>query len=147
MEWAILPLRKYADFTGRARRKEYWLFMLLLVLVFAAVYGVEGILELRQAIGPYGLLTTLYQLAILLPMLAVGARRLHDTGRSGWWQLIAFGPLLLSSGLPLAGLERPALVLSLIALIGLVVLLVLAALEGRPGANRYGPDPRRAAAA
>jgi uncharacterized membrane protein YhaH (DUF805 family) len=121
--------------------------MLLLVLVFAGVYVVEGILELRQALGPYGLLTTLYQLAILLPMLAVGARRLHDIDRSGWWQLIGFGPLILSLCLPFAGLERAALALSLIALIGLVVLLVFAALEGRPGANRYGPDPRGASAA
>ena len=147
MEWALLPFRKFADFTGRARRREYWLFMLLVVLVFAAVYVVEDILDLRRAIGPYGLLTTLYQLAILLPMLAVGARRLHDTDRTGWWQLVAFGPLLLSMSLPFAGLHRPALVLSVIALIGLVVLLVLAVLEGKTGPNRYGPDPRGAAAA
>ena len=141
MDWAILPLRKYADFTGRARRKEYWLFMLLVVVVFAAVYFAEGALHLRHAIGPYGLLTTLYQLAILVPMLAVGARRLHDIDRSGWWQLIGFGPLVLSLGLDLAGLQRAALALSLIALIGLVVLLVFAAFEGRSGPNRYGPDP------
>lgn len=144
MEWAILPLRKYADFTGRSRRREYWSFVLLMIAVFVALYFAEGLVELRMyGQGP---LTFLFQLAILLPMLAVGARRLHDTGRSGWWQLICYAPALLSTLLPFLGLADLSLVIIVlsVAVIGLLVLIVFLVLEGTKGPNRYGPDPKGA---
>ena len=102
--------RKYADFSGRARRSELWWFALFCF----AISVVLGLLD-----GGSGLLSGLWSLAILLPSLAVGARRLHDTDRSGWWLLIAFIPL-----------------------IGFLVLLYFYVSQGTTGPNRFGPDPR-----
>lgn len=142
MEWAILPLKRYADFNGRSRRKEYWSFVLLTVAIFAILYFLEGLLAL--SVRGQGPLTFLFQLAILLPTLAVGARRLHDTGRSGWWLLIGYAPLLASTLLPFAGpVDRGlAMILLIAAGLGFVVLLIFLVLEGARGPNLYGPDPK-----
>jgi uncharacterized membrane protein YhaH (DUF805 family) len=108
-------LSKYADFTGRARRSEFWWFFL-----FQAVVSIVASL-IDQAIG-FPALQIIVGLALLVPNLAVGARRLHDTDRSGWWQLLA-----------------------LIPLVGFIVLIVWWATEGQRGPNRYGPPPKPAA--
>lgn len=118
MEWATLPLKKYADFTGRARRKEYWMFALLVIAASVVIGMVEGILGLSGTLAMYGPLSLLFMLAILIPSIAVGVRRLHDTNRSGWWMLIG-----------------------LIPIVGSIVLLVFFVLEGTRGPNAYGPDP------
>jgi uncharacterized membrane protein YhaH (DUF805 family) len=118
MEWATLPLQKYADFTGRSRRKEYWSFFLLYLAVMIVASIIDAMLGFGSLLFLYGPLATLAVLALIVPSLAVGARRLHDTGRSGWWLLIAFVPL-----------------------IGGIVLLVFFATEGMRGDNLYGPDP------
>src|ERR1044072_3657480 len=94
MEWATLPLKRYAEFTGRSRRKEYWMFILLCIVVGIVLYFIDGLLGLRGMVGPYGPLFLLFELAILVPSIAVGIRRLHDTNRSGWWLLILYGPAL-----------------------------------------------------
>ena len=83
MDYFIGALKKYADFTGRARRKEYWMF----VLIYIIINIVLGLLSLEM-------ISMLVGLALLIPNLSVGARRLHDIGRSGWWQLIYFIPLV-----------------------------------------------------
>lgn len=110
--WYMQALKKYADFSGRARRKEYWFFILwyMIILLGLAIIDV-------MTIGA-GLLPGLYGLALLIPNLAVAARRLHDTGRTGWWLLIGLVPL-----------------------IGLV-LLVFMFLDSQPGDNEYGPYPK-----
>ena len=133
MEWMLLPLRRYARFSGRARPKEYWMFILFLLLCFIAIGIVEGLLGLSTTEhwvrrGPWsfntgyhtrgGPLTGLFGLAILIPWLAVAVRRLHDTDRSGFWLLIIFFPL-----------------------IGSLVLLVFFIMSGTRGSNRFGPDP------
>ncbi|MEA3009291.1 MAG: hypothetical protein QOJ91_983 [Sphingomonadales bacterium] len=141
MDWALAPLRKYADFKGRARRKEYWSFMVLVAVLFGAAYAIESLLDLRGARG-YGPLTTLFQLAVLLPTLAVGARRLHDIGRSGWWLLAGYGASAASTALALAGVARWEYLLSLAAGIGFLVLLVFSVMEGIRGPNRFGEDPK-----
>jgi len=92
---------KYADFTGRASRSEYWWFMLFLILVSLAA----------SMISP--MLSGLFSLGTLLPALAAAIRRLHDTNRSGWWQLIAFVPV-----------------------IGLIVMLIFLAQEGKAGEEK-----------
>jgi uncharacterized membrane protein YhaH (DUF805 family) len=142
MKWAILPLRKYADFTGRARRREYWSFVLLTAIVFAILYFVER--RLDPATRGMALPTLLFQLAILLPILAVGARRLHDTDRSGWWLLVFYGPGLVSALLPWLGIagRAPTLAVAVVSLIGLAILIVFFLLEGTRGPNRFGPDPK-----
>jgi uncharacterized membrane protein YhaH (DUF805 family) len=106
---------KYATFEGRARRSEYWwffLFNIIVSVVLALVSGGGG-----NGFGG-GLLSTIWSLATLLPSIAVGARRLHDIDRSGWWLLIGFIPV-----------------------IGLIVLIVFFASRGHTGANRFGADP------
>jgi len=110
-------LKKYKEFSGRARRKEYWMFLLFNVIILAVLRVVDGLLDTAGAIR------TIYALVIFIPGLAVALRRLHDTGRSGWWLLIG-----------------------LIPLIGWVVLLLFFVQEGRPGQNQYGVNPKETTA-
>ena len=121
MSWYLAVLGKYAVFQGRARRKEFWyfvLFNLIVTLVLTVVDVSGGMFEDDLGVG---LLQGLYSLAILIPSLAVTVRRLHDTERSGWWMLIG-----------------------LIPLVGSIWLLVLLVLDGDSGSNRYGADPKLA---
>src|SRR5690349_16308049 len=104
---------KYADFSGRARRSEYWFFALFLAIVNVVTSIIDGIIGTRGTLGAFGLVGGLVSLALLLPNIGVGVRRLHDTGRSGWWLLIA-----------LTG-------------VGLIVLLVFFVQDSQPE-NRYG---------
>ena len=125
MSLMFQPLKKYADFSGRARRSEYWLFTLFIVLVEIAYFilvsaiggGTSGNMNAIGLVlsGLYGL----FVLGIIIPSLAVGFRRLHDTDRSAWWLLIAFLPF-----------------------IGGLVLLIFNVLPGTTGPNKYGPDPK-----
>ena len=115
MDWYLNCWTKYATFAGRARRKEYWMFVLWNA-IFA--FGV-GVLD--ALVGGGGVLFTLFSLAYLLPWLSVNVRRLHDTDRSGWWILVSFIPL-----------------------VGGIWFLILMLLEGSRGVNRYGDDPKGA---
>jgi uncharacterized membrane protein YhaH (DUF805 family) len=107
--------RRYADFHGRARRSEYWFFIL-----FTAIGGlIDAILGFRGApYGSTGPIQGILQLALLVPTLAVGARRLHDTSRSGWWLLIGLVPV-----------------------VGWIILLVFFVQDSHP-ANQHGPNPK-----
>ena len=115
MNWYLAALKKYAVFSGRARRKEYWLFVLFSVII-AVVLGVVEVL-----VGGPGVLPSLYYLAVLIPTIAVGVRRLHDTNRSGWWLLIG-----------------------LIPVVGGIVLLVFTVQDSEAGDNQYGANPKDA---
>jgi aminopeptidase C, putative len=114
MNWYLHVLKNYANFEGRARRKEFWIFSLVSLLIHTVLILTEALL-----IDTGGLFTKIYWLAILLPTLAVSARRLHDTDRSGWWQLLVFIPL-----------------------IGSIVLLVFYCFDSQPGENRFGSNPK-----
>lgn len=131
MEWMTLPLKRYAVFSGRSRRKEYWMFallMLILGVIAAAVDILLGFGMTYRAVSDtgYGAGATTYNgpleillsLGTLIPSLAVTVRRLHDLDKSGWWLLILLVPF-----------------------IGAFVLLVFMCIEGTRGANRFGPDP------
>lgn len=113
MNYYIEVLKKYAVFSGRARRKEYWMFVLFNFIISIAISLVTTF------IGALSFLSPLYTLAILIPSIAVGVRRLHDTNRSGWWFLLAFIPV-----------------------IGAIVLIVFLAQDSQPGENQYGPNPK-----
>jgi uncharacterized membrane protein YhaH (DUF805 family) len=115
MKWYFGPLKKYAVFRGRARRKEFWTFYLWNAIIFFLLGGVEGVSGLTSRVP-----SVLYTLLVALPIWAVGVRRLHDTGRSGWWWLIALVPI-----------------------IGLIVLLVFMAKESQVGDNRFGRNLER----
>lgn len=144
MEWAMLPLKRYAEFAGRSRRKEYWSYVLLLICIGIVIGIVEANLGLANMVGPYGPLSALFALGTFLPSLAVGVRRLHDTDRSGWWLLIGYGPLAFALALLAAGNMQFGMMLLGAAAIGFLALLVLMVLEGSQGANQFGPDPKRA---
>jgi uncharacterized membrane protein YhaH (DUF805 family) len=107
--------QKYVDFSGRARRSEYWFAWLAAFLVSIVITIIGRILDTQ-------VLSYLFDLAILLPGLGVAIRRLHDTGKSGWWMLIA-----------LTG-------------VGVIVLIIFFVMDSQPGTNQYGPSPKGGAA-
>lgn len=110
IDWYTSVLKRYAEFSGRAARPEYWYFALVNLIIYVVVYIIATVVS-----SSLTLVADLYALAVLIPSLAVGVRRLHDTNRSGWWLLIGLIPLL-----------------------GGIVLLVFVCLPGTPGENRYG---------
>ena len=119
MNWYLKVLKQYADFRGRARRKEYWMFVLFNTIFAIVAMILDNILGIAiEGVG-YGPLYGLYALAVLIPGLAVSARRLHDVGKSGWMILIV-----------------------LIPLIGAIWLLVLMVTDSNPGENQYGQNPK-----
>ncbi len=131
MEWMILPLKRYFQISGRAPRREYWLFWVFTIIVAI----IAGILDTLFGFGSVtsfntgafyaaswhtdGPLNTIAGLALLIPSVTVAVRRLHDSERSGWWLLLIFIPFF-----------------------GWVALLIFMVMDGTRGANRYGPDPR-----
>jgi uncharacterized membrane protein YhaH (DUF805 family) len=110
MEWYIKVLKNYAVFDGRASRQEYWMFVLFNIIISVGLgigLGIlSGITKTDQTV-----LLNIYNLALILPNIAVGIRRMHDTNRNGWWQIV-----------PIAG-------------------LIFAIEAGQTGPNKYGPDP------
>ncbi len=120
MEWMLMPLKRYADFSGRSRRKEYWMFLLGVVIAAIVLGIIEGILGMSGMFGGlYGPLSMLLILGIIIPSIAVQVRRFHDQDKSGWFVLIGFIPL-----------------------VGGLAVLVFMCLEGTNGPNRFGPDPK-----
>ena len=122
MNWYLYVLKNYATFSGRARRKEYWMFFLISALISIVLTLLDILLGTYSVEYEAGLFSGLYSLLILIPSIAVVVRRLHDTDRSGWWILI-----------------------SLIPLIGVIVLFVFMCLDSQPGTNRFGANPKEAA--
>lgn len=131
MRWYLEVLKKYAVFSGRARRREFWyfhLFNLLFALLFALLAGfIAGIIVVlagvdeTTALGITEGIVDLYLLVVLVPSIAVSVRRLHDTSKSGWLVL-----------------------LGLIPFIGPLLLLVFYCEDSEPGTNKYGPNPKEA---
>ncbi len=144
MNWYMQAFRKYADFTGRARRSEYWFFYLINGVISTVLITIMQIVGFATLLGIYatspnnpggmpsgisaggiiimvlvGITAFVYGLAAIVPTLAVRARRLHDTGRSGWFQLLA-----------------------LIPVIGEIVLIIFMIEDSNPGDNQWGPNPK-----
>ena len=160
IDWATRPLKKYADFSGRAPRAEFWWFYLLLVVAVIVGTIVDSIIG-SKLLGPYGIVTCLVYLALLLPYVAVGVRRLHDTNRTGWWMappivlsvigLVMMRPALsdpaaVNNPAVLTSMGPASLVLLAACVLGLVV-LVFFLLHGTNGPNNYGDDPYASGAA
>ncbi len=143
MEWMLMPFRRYADFSGRSRRMEYWMFVLLNVIVMGVLFTImmstgaamSGLAANEFAnpfavfsmfFGGVGIVMLIWWLFVLIPGIAVTVRRLHDRDMSGWWYL-------------------GVIVLSFIPLVGFLVsiaFLVIMFLDGTPGPNRFGEDPK-----
>jgi len=123
MEWMILPYKRYAEFSGRSRRKEYWMFALFMVIVYTVLAIVAGgsafSSEPEAGMGLGFILMGIFAIASFIPALAVQVRRFHDQGRSGWFVL-----------------------LNLIPYIGSLAVIVFMCLDGTPGPNEYGEDPK-----
>lgn len=119
MSWYFKVLRQYAVFAGRAQRSEYWYFTLFNSLAFIVLGFTDALFGTFSAEAGVGIIGGLYWLAVFLPTLGVGVRRLHDTGRSGWW-----------------------LVIVLIPIIGAIVLLFFLVKDSDPEANKYGDNPK-----
>jgi uncharacterized membrane protein YhaH (DUF805 family) len=115
IQWYLAVLRNYGNFSGRARRTEYWMFAFVNLVVSLVLY----VLTFATHSGFFLVLVFLYALAVVLPSMAVLARRLHDIGMSGWWILIGLVPF-----------------------IGGIVLFVFTLLPGNQGPNQYGDDPK-----
>lgn len=166
MNWMFLPLKRYAEFSGRSRRMEYWMFQLFLFLVYMALMVLMMIVgggalmtgndpSAMMAAGGAALiiggLYMLFALAMFIPSLAVTVRRLHDTNRSGWWilaPLSGYVIMLIGTVMAAGSPDNPGLggilaMIGLVAVIGLgITLLVFMFLEGTRGPNKYGPDPK-----
>ena len=121
MKWYLSVLKKYVVFSGGARRKEYWMFVLFNIIFAFAAMILDNALGTTLAGEGYGAIYFLYTLAIIVPALAVTIRRLHDVGKSGWFLLIV-----------------------LIPFVGAIWLLVLACTAGDAGKNAYGASPKLA---
>jgi uncharacterized membrane protein YhaH (DUF805 family) len=119
MKWFLVALRKYATFSGRATRSEYWYFFLFFLLLFIGASMIDGVVGTLGKYGNTGVVGAICILVFLLPSLAVAARRLHDIGKSGWWQLI-----------------------NIIPIIGPIVLIFWLAKDSEPGANVFGTNPK-----
>ncbi len=119
MNWYLKVIRQYADFSGRARRKEYWYFVLFNFLIMLCLTGLDTLIGTYAKGSGTGLLSGLYSLAVLIPGIAVVVRRLHDTDRSGWWFFI-----------------------QLIPLIGGIIMLVFTVQDSQEGTNQYGENPK-----
>lgn len=135
-------LSKYAVFSGRARRKEFWYFFLFNVLVGFIIGFLGAIMQKPKAMT---VLSIVFTLAFLLPSISVAARRLHDTGRSGWWYLLAVPGVALaqtSNLMLLQGNLTMQMVLALASLACNVPLIVFYCQDSQPGTNRFGPNPK-----
>ena len=119
MNWYLKVLKNYANFSGRARRKEYWFFVLFNVIFAFVAMLLDNLLGLAIEDVGYGPFYILYSLAMLIPGIAVSVRRLHDIGKSGWYILLA-----------------------LIPCVGGIILLVFDLTPGDTFENEYGPDPK-----
>ena len=154
MEWMLMPYRRYAEFSGRSRRNEYWMFMLLVVIIeavllglmfgagfsaFAALGGATAVDRTAglSGIGPLlwivGIVLVVWGLATIIPSIALAVRRLHDRNMSGWYLVGLFVAVLILSRLGSIG--------SLLTFVVEIGWLVLMALPGTQGPNKYGPDP------
>ena len=118
MKYYLKALKNYADFSGRARRKEYWLFTLYNIIIFAALVILGAMVGFLPG-GAEGVFGAFYMVGVLIPALAVSVRRLHDTGRSGWWLLLYFVPF------------------------GAIVVLVFLVQDSNPASNKFGKNPKR----
>lgn len=165
-----MPLKRYAEFSGRSRRQEFWMFMLLQFLIWMVAviammmmgFGVlsmggvnpdgtprlGGVAGLFASMGIFFLVFGLIWLALFIPTIAVSVRRLHDTDRTGFWLLLPPAIYVVAIAVMLAGTANQsgttaaiAIVLSLLQWVASIVLLVFYCLPGTNGPNKYGPDP------
>jgi uncharacterized membrane protein YhaH (DUF805 family) len=122
MKYYLKALKNYANFSGRARRKEYWLFTLYNIIIYVALVILGAMVGFPGGAEGVFVFVAFYMVGVLIPALAVSVRRLHDTGRSGWWFLLNFVPF------------------------GAIVVLVFLVQDSNPASNKFGENPKRSVA-
>ena len=166
MKWFFKCLKQYADFSGRARRKEYWCFMLINFIIGfalmlglmipmvkmgfnAAASGAEDIDEMEVMLtimkNPFMYIYIIYYFAVLIPSIAVTVRRLHDIGKSGYWAFLIYGGSFLGSisQYPLQNTNTLAyIIIALICFVIIIISLVWMFTNSDYGPNQYGPNPK-----
>jgi len=118
MRWFLMALKNYTNFSGRSQRAEYWYYFLFYVILFLIFLFIDLALGWADEQAGIGILSGILVLGLLVPTLAVGVRRLHDIGRSGWWMLLSFVPF------------------------GAFALMIMATFDSKPGSNQWGPSPK-----
>lgn len=170
MNYYLEVLKKYAQFSGRARRKEYWMFVLINLVITLVLSYIDRTIgtEIGTGENRQGLISGVYGLAVLIPSIAVCVRRLHDTDRSGWWILAPIAPMvvaiitiLMSLGgtllmftgtepIFMRGSATALWVISAISFLTAIVMslvtLVFYVKPGTVGPNKYGDDPKQSLA-
>lgn len=121
MHWYLEALKKYAVFSGRSRRKEYWYFFLVNLIITFILLIIDMVTGTYSFQSGLGFLGSIYSVLVLIPNISVSVRRLHDTARSGWWVLVG-----------------------LIPIIGAIILFVFMVQDSTPGDNRFGSNPKEA---
>jgi len=149
VDWAMRPLKRYAQFSGRAPRAEYWWFYLAYMIFYVVL------MILTRISSIFGILGLVF-LALIIPMIAVGVRRMHDTNRSGWWLLAPAVPYLIGLALIFPAIVSGAAggvspfnmasfgiagIFMLIGFVLAIVVFVFTVLPGTKGPNKYGADP------
>jgi len=147
MNYYLTVLKKYAVFSGRARRKEYWMFTLFSI-IFSICTSITDLLlyrffDIAYPTRTQGYVSIAYSLIVFLPTLAVSVRRMHDIGKSGWFfvgVIFSFLFFFIAGMTSMTMLTFPFLI---IALGGLIWILVLLCRDGEPHENKYGPNPKK----
>lgn len=153
MNWYIDVLKKYTVFSGRARRKEYWFFVLFNTMVFLLMSVIDALIGTYDPITEIGILASIYSLGVFLPSMAVTVRRLHDTDRNGWWILlpilaVIIGVILITIIIPTVDNTGSSATSGIIIVVGLlmlasyIMLFVFMVLDSTPGTNNYGANPK-----
>jgi len=152
MEAVKTCFSKYFDFKGRARRSEYWWFYLFTIIGSVLTSIIDSVIFGLESATNGGVISLIFSLAVIIPTISAAARRLHDTNRSGWWQLLPLAPLLLLvlGGAIIAGVGESARSATIILVIGgviamiatVILLIVWYATDGHQNDNRFGPNPK-----
>ncbi len=145
MEWYLKVIKNYANFSGRARRKEYWMFVLFNIIISIVIGIIDSVLGLQYGSGmnQSGILGTVYSLFVFIPSLAVSVRRLHDINKPGWLLAVLYGVIIAGYFIIFTTSSSIVLMISALAMLGLgIYAIVLFATNGDVGENQYGPDPK-----
>jgi uncharacterized membrane protein YhaH (DUF805 family) len=144
MRWYLRVLRQYAVFGGRASRKEYWMFMVINLMIWVLLPFITGMISNLLGHGPNSTYVPgiIYSFALITPSIAVGIRRLHDTNRSGWWVLPVLIPAAFLVFLFISQPQGWWIIFGLVPFVLAIALFIFLVQDSQPGDNRYGPSPK-----
>lgn len=136
--------KQFANFEGRARRKSFWLFILFHIIVVLVLSVITNPIFVDIRFNPFNPIVMIYWIITLIPFIAIKVRRLHDTGRSGWWILLQsiLEIIIISLRFYDTGRSGWRVLLGFIYILVIIILLIFFLLDSTPGDNKYGPNPK-----